>query len=423
MNALHRLVAVAALLLALVACADPRQIKKQLDDTNDILKRAQALYAQQCAPEELANAESNVAFAYVEFKEGDVRRAGEHVSFAHTNATAALEKSKPCGGVDDDRDKIPNIVDQCPKEPEDYDKVNDEDGCRDVDPNGDEDGDGVKNIDDACLDKAEDFDGDKDEDGCPETSADRDGDSIIDAVDQCRDDPEDIDGFKDSDGCPDPDNDNDNVVDIRDTCPKIAEDRDSWEDEDGCPDPDNDADGIPDGNDQCPNEPGDRLNNGCPSQDKDKDGIADTNDRCPDQPETANQYLDEDGCPDVPPQRVKVTRTMVEIKETIQFATGSATILGASTGVLDDVYQVLVDAPEMRLRIEGHTDNEGSDESNMRLSQERAESVKAYLESRGIDPRRLQAIGYGETRPIDTNRTTAGRAANRRVEFHIVKPQ
>jgi OOP family OmpA-OmpF porin len=413
--------ALVGLLLLLSACVDARKVRSTYDDTQLLIGKANDVHAKFCAPEEIANAESGVAFTELEFRQGDVHRAKDHADYAHEWAKKALEKATPCGTADKDGDKIADIVDRCPDEKEDYDGVQDEDGCPDIDPNGDEDKDGIKNIDDGCVYEPEDFDGDKDDDGCPETSADRDGDSIIDVNDQCIDDPEDLDGFKDSDGCPDPDNDEDGIVDIRDACAKIPEDIDGWEDEDGCPDPDNDLDGLPDGTDQCPNEPGDRLNGGCPNQDRDKDGISDGRDKCPDQPETVNQYLDDDGCPDTSPRHVIVTHTMIQITDTIEFQTGSATLLNASTPILADVAQVLRDAPTYRIRIEGHTDNEGTDEANLTLSQQRADSVKAWLESQGIDPSRLLAVGYGETQPIDTNRTTSGRAHNRRVEFHILQ--
>ncbi|NCG17624.1 MAG: OmpA family protein [Rhodobacterales bacterium] len=343
------------------------------------------------------------------------------MNFAYDQALKALEISTPCGGVDRDRDTIPDIVDSCPDEPEDFDGDRDNDGCRDIDPYGDEDGDGIINMEDGCIDEPEDFDGHNDEDGCPESSDDSDGDGIIDAVDQCPDDAEDPDGFEDANGCPDLDNDQDGVADFRDGCPMVAEDPDDWDDYDGCPDPDNDFDGIADINDECPNEPGERARNGCPTDDRDADGIADANDACPDVPETRNNYLDEDGCPDSAPTLVKVTRTMVEIRETIQFETGSATLKAESFKVLDEVVTVLKDVPDMRMRVEGHTDSQGGDDFNMKLSQERANSVRIYLESKGTAGSRLTSKGHGETRPIDTNRTPDGRAMNRRVEFHIVK--
>jgi len=408
-------------LLVLAACAQPQLVKERLDATSSTIAAAHKVYGPLCAPTELANAQAHLDFTRIELHQGYIRRAGEHIDIAYANAVEALNKATPCGGTDQDKDGIPDIVDQCINEPEDLDGDRDEDGCRDVDPFGDEDGDGIINQEDGCVDDPEDFDGHNDEDGCPETSEDSDGDGIVDVVDQCPEQSEDQDGFKDADGCPDLDNDEDTIPDLRDACALVAEDLDGWDDEDGCPDPDNDADGVPDKFDKCPNEFGDRDREGCPLEDADKDGIADVNDRCPTEPETKNGYLDEDGCPDVPPGSVVVTNTRVEIKEVVQFETGSATLLPASFSVLNDVVQVLKDAPSMRLRVEGHTDSEGPDSSNLKLSKERAGSVRVYLESKGIEANRLTAEGYGETKPIDTNRTPSGRAKNRRVEFHIVK--
>jgi len=201
----------------------------------------------------------------------------------------------------------------------------------------------------------------------------------------------------------------------------IPEDIDNWSDEDGCPDPDNDSDGIPDTVDECPNEPGDRSRNGCPVDDRDGDGIADSRDRCPDLPETINDYLDSDGCPDTAPPKITVTDTRVEIGQPIQFRTGRADILSASHDILRGVSQVLRDSPEMALRIEGHTDNVGNEESNMELSLERATAVRTFLIRAGIAESRLTSVGFGETQPVDTNRTQSGRSRNRRVEFVIQK--
>lgn len=410
------------LLVLLVGCTLPQEIQVTLAETERTILAAHKVHAPLCAPEELANAEASVDFTKRELATGDIRRAGEDVTFAAAMATAALEKATPCGGPDRDADKIADIVDTCPDQPEDYDGDRDEDGCRDIDPFGDEDKDGLRNSDDACVDDPEDFDGDNDADGCPEISGDADGDGRVDAADKCPNDPEDMDTFLDLDGCPEPDNDADTVLDFRDMCAFVAEDLDAWFDEDGCPDSDNDLDGMPDLTDQCPNQPGDRMRNGCPAADADGDGVADDVDKCPAEKETVNQYLDEDGCPDVPQDLVRVTRTQVEIKETIEFQTGSATLLGTSSKVLDQIVKVLTDAPDMRLRIEGHTDNEGGDDANLELSRQRAMAVQRYLVSKGIAANRLEAIGYGETKPIDTNRIPQGRQRNRRVEFHIVEP-
>jgi outer membrane protein OmpA-like peptidoglycan-associated protein len=408
------------LIAGLVGCVTPQTVLQSFDEIELTLALAHRVYAPLCAPVELAMAEASIDFTRIELYEGDIGRAQEHAREAQIHALAALEFSTPCGSVDRDRDTVPDIVDECPDEPEDLDGVEDDDGCREVDPTGDEDRDGVLNYEDACPDVPEDIDGDNDHDGCPETSLDRDGDGIIDAVDACPTEPEDLDTYKDADGCPDPDNDSDGVPDFRDACPMAAEDADLWADDDGCPDPDNDLDGIPDAFDACPNQPGDRDHDGCPALDTDGDGVSDDIDQCPTEKETHNDYLDGDGCPDTPPQLVVVTNEQVEIKEVINFETGSALILPDSHAVLDDVLRVLSDAPRMRLRIEGHTDSEGGEDANFDLSRNRAEAVRAYLLRKGVAPDRLSALGFGETRPIDTNRTPTGRTNNRRVEFHIV---
>lgn len=408
------------LCLPLVGCASSLDVEQVLSQTQQTITMARQVYAPLCAPVEIARAEANVDFARLELLQAQASRAEHHALIAQSAALKALEISTPCGAADDDKDTVPNILDKCPDEKEDLDGSQDDDGCRDIEPAGDEDGDGIVNIDDGCIDEPEDMDGHKDDDGCPETSEDTDGDTVIDEVDACPDEPEDIDGFNDSDGCPDIDNDADGLIDINDTCPLVAEDLDGWNDEDGCPDPDNDDDGIPDATDNCPNSPGVRDKAGCPVDDADQDGIADAVDNCPNEPETLNNYLDEDGCPDTPPTRVLVTQNKVEITETLKFETGRATLVSSSFAVLDDIVTVLNDAPQISLRIEGHTDNEGSESGNLALSQKRAESVRAYLIKKGVQSTRLTAKGLGETQPIDTNRTPTGRAKNRRVEFHIV---
>ena len=409
------------LIALFTGCTHTMNVEKSLRETRTTLLGANKVHARLCAPKPLADAQSNLDFAKLEFKQGHLRRASEHLKEATRNANIALEEATPCGTADGDRDTIPDVIDHCPDEAEDFDNDRDEDGCRDILPNGDEDSDGILNIDDSCIDDPEDFDGHNDDDGCPETSNDTDGDGLIDALDPCPQDPEDIEGFRDDDGCPEPDNDGDGVLDIRDTCPMIPEDIDNWSDEDGCPDPDNDSDGIPDTVDECPNEPGDRSRNGCPVDDRDGDGIADSRDRCPDLPETINDYLDSDGCPDTAPPKITVTDTRVEIGQPIQFRTGRADILSASHDILRGVSQVLRDSPEMALRIEGHTDNVGNEESNMELSLERATAVRTFLIRAGIAESRLTSVGFGETQPVDTNRTQSGRSRNRRVEFVIQK--
>jgi outer membrane protein OmpA-like peptidoglycan-associated protein len=258
-------------------------------------------------------------------------------------------------------------------------------------------------------------------------SRDSDKDGIVDALDRCPKDPEDYDGWQDDDGCPDLDNDKDGLNDDVDRCPDIAEDLDGFEDEDGCPDVDNDKDNIMDIADRCPNQPetpnGYMDEDGCPDEapvdDTDGDGYKDDVDRCPYDAENFNGFEDEDGCPD---KRVIVENDFIRITERIYFDTGKTTIQDRSMSLIDEIAQTLVDNPHLKkVRVEGHTDSVGSETRNLKLSQGRARSVAKALSSRGIASDRLDAVGFGEIRPIETNKTKEGRQANRRVEFIIVE--
>jgi outer membrane protein OmpA-like peptidoglycan-associated protein len=254
---------------------------------------------------------------------------------------------------------------------------------------------------------------------------DSDNDGIPDAQDVCPNEPEDRDGFDDDDGCPDPDNDQDGIPDKKDKCPNEPEDKDGFQDDDGCPETDNDGDGIPDAQDKCPNDPEDRDgfqdDDGCPDADNDGDGIPDAADKCPNEPETRNGVDDDDGCPDTG-GAVVVTGTKIELPDQIQFETGRATLVGRSEALLDRVAdKIKANANVKRIRIEGHTDDVGSPKKNQELSQERAESVRNYLMKRGVEADRLQAVGYGNSRPLDKRKTAEARAKNRRVEFIIVE--
>jgi outer membrane protein OmpA-like peptidoglycan-associated protein len=249
---------------------------------------------------------------------------------------------------------------------------------------------------------------------------DQDNDGIRDNADACVNAPEDYDGVDDTDGCPDTDNDGDGVSDTADACPAVAEDRDGFEDQDGCPDTDNDGDGVPDTSDRCVAQPEDadgvEDQDGCPDGDNDGDGVTDAADKCPQQPETANGFEDNDGCPDEAPRYVfKPSERLVF--NNIEFQTDSDQLLPASQLVLDDIAASLKAQPAVRVRVEGHTDDRGADDKNLSLSQRRALSVVNYLVKTGIDQRRLEYAGYGETRPVDDNKTDAGRGKNRRVEF------
>jgi OOP family OmpA-OmpF porin len=249
----------------------------------------------------------------------------------------------------------------------------------------------------------------------PAAPVDGDGDGINDDVDRCPTEAEDMDGFQDEDGCPDGDNDGDGVPDVSDKCPTEA-----GVAPEGCPDTDADGDGIMGSVDRCPNEAEDKDGfqdeDGCPDPDNDGDGVADANDKCPDQLETKNGFEDDDGCADEVPAAVqKFTGTI----RGINFVSGSARITRSSFRTLDQAVAVLKEYPSVSLEIAGHTDDVGDAEKNKALSQARADSVKAYLVSKGIEETRLTAVGYGEDKPVDPATTRAARAKNRRVEFQI----
>lgn len=108
------------------------------------------------------------------------------------------------------------------------------------------------------------------------------------------------------------------------------------------------------------------------------------------------------------------------ILNNLYFATNETTILPESEQALDDLYEMLIDNPTVRIRIIGHTDAVGSDRDNQVLSEGRANSVRQAMLDRGINANRIEAVGKGKTEPIATNDTEEGRAKNRRVEFVIL---
>jgi OmpA-OmpF porin, OOP family len=351
-----RRAAVVITLILATGCAGSA-LRARTSATDDLIATARDRGAMVCAPVELARAEAHNDFARQELSEGNHVEARREVAIAEENARAAVDKSP--------KDRCnPDQVAAGP---------------------GDADGDGILDNVDECPRKPEDKDGFEDSDGCPED--DNDSDGIADAVDDCPLQPEDRDGTADTDGCPDPDNDKDGIADSIDQCPDEPEDVDGFEDDDGCPDCDNDKDGVL----ECP-QPVDK----CPAE------AAQTPDGCP------PKY-----------QLITVTDTKIELKQTVYFDTRKATIKRVSFPLLDEVSLALKDNPTIAVRIEGHTDSQGSDRFNLKLSKKRAQSVRSYLIAKGIDPSRMVSEGYGETVPIADNRTAGGRSQNRRVEFVI----
>jgi len=245
--------------------------------------------------------------------------------------------------------------------------------------------------------------------GCP----DRDHDSVADMDDRCPDDS----GSVELQGCPD--RDDDGVPDIDDKCPDVP----GLEQFDGCPD--TDGDGVPDNEDLCPTIPGPVKYHGCP--DTDGDGVPDNIDKCPTVPGPPSNQ----GCPiETKKEKEKATeRKVPQISEAkakvehaahaLAFETGKAVIKSTSFKSLNEVVKVLKEHPDAYMTIDGYTDNTGSPEKNMRLSEARAEAVKNYFVKHGVSANRLISTGHGETNPIDTNSTPEGRAKNRRVVMEM----
>lgn len=215
---------------------------------------------------------------------------------------------------------------------------------------------------------------------------DTDLDGVPDSTDSCPAGVEDVDGALDTDGCPDPDNDLDGILDTIDQCPFQAEDVDRRTDGDGCPDigADADSDGVEEPADRCPNERGVASNQGCPRW----------------------HY-----------PGAELTSSELRLTGPVLFEDTTATIRSVSFPVLDVIVEVLKEHPTISFEVQGHIDSQGDDAENMALTQARAEAVVRYLVQRGVEPSRLTAKGYGETRPIESNRTSQGREVNRRVEL------
>ena len=258
----------------------------------------------------------------------------------------------------------------------------------------DTDGDGIYDKDDACPEVA----GLKQFNGCPDT----DGDGIIDGSDAC---PE-VAGLAALNGCPD--TDGDGIADKDDACPDVA----GLAAFKGCPD--TDKDGIADKDDKCPTVAGPKENGGCPVLDADKDGVADKDDDCP----TVAGPASNRGCPEV---TVETIKKLNEYGKTILFDSGKSTFKTQSYTVLQSIADILKEYPNSNFMVEGHTDSDGSNQLNQTLSENRAAAVKNYLIEKGISTERLKSTGFGETKPIDTNKTAKGKANNRRVEVSLIK--
>ncbi len=417
MTARRLVVALAA--LAVAGCATGGKLRQNAQVVRSDIDKAKRSGAPRCAPKELALAEANVDFAEQESAYGHAARAQEHLVLAERSVKKALDLSRTCGPTQvtiskkaPEPEPEPRQIVRIEKTDKDGDGIPDlDDGCPDLPGKPefrgcpDSDGDGVVDSEDACPKEA----GGRETQGCP-VSKDSDVDGVPDDIDRCPLDPEDKDGFQDEDGCPDADNDGDGIVDKVDACPNDGGPIQNR----GCPVVDQDADGVLDPDDKCPTVAGLKENAGCPDADRDGDTIPDRLDKC------ADQFgPPPDGCPKKY-TLVEVKKEKIEIRQQVHFATAKFRVLPGSFPLLNQVAQVLNDFPKMRISIEGHTDSVGGEASNMRLSQKRAEAVLDYLVAKGVSPDRMEATGFGPTKPLASNKTAKGRAQNRRTEFRIV---
>lgn len=272
--------------------------------------------------------------------------------------------------------------------------------------------------------------------GCP---IDTDGDGVADNIDECPT----IAGLTSMKGCPDADKDG--VADKDDDCPEVAglaifkgcpdTDKDGIADkDDACPDvagiailkgcPDNDSDGVTDMDDKCPDTPkGWKVDaRGCPL-DQDQDGVVDEEDNCP----TVVGPKDNKGCPVIEgAKKIEITLAQIELQnivvDPVHFETNKSYLTDYSKRILNKLVKILNENKTYNINVFGHADSRGSEEHNLILSQERAESVIKYIESKGIAENRIiQQKSFGESVSVATNDTEEGRSKNRRVEFEVFK--
>ena len=358
------------------------------------------------------------------------KTSGVNVMFGLAIVAGTNKKDK-----DKDKDGVWDKLDVCPNTP--LNVIVTELGCP-----VDNDGDGVADYLDECPHTPSAAYGFIDSVGCP---IDTDGDGVPDYRDECPNTPREAYGYLAVTGCP-LDSDGDGVYDYLDQCPNTPAAAYGMVDTLGCP-LDSDGDGVYDYLDLCPNTPAAAIGmvdkNGCPL-DTDKDGVYDYMDECPETPAVARNFVDsvgcfldtdgdgvydyEDQCPTIagvkenmgcPEIKREIRNLLKKAMSGIQFENAKATIKPNSYKILNDIAKIFIENPTYIVEVQGHTDNVGKYDYNIDLSERRAQAVRTYLINQGVPAERLSAHGYGPDRPIDDNKTKAGRAKNRRVEFNI----
>ena len=240
----------------------------------------------------------------------------------------------------------------------------------------------------------------------PKADPDTDLDGLPDSQDSCKT----IAGPPKWHGCPVPDSDLDGVNDDEDSCKTIP----GVIRYHGCPIPDSDNDGINDEEDSCKEVPGSIKYHGCPIPDSDHDGLNDEIDKCPYEPGPADNH----GCPVVKASIVKIEQI---VAANVMFKSNSASLTKNSYPAIKELADSMKTNPDLDLLIEGHTDNQGGEAYNVKLSEDRANAVKTQLKQFGIPDNRIEIRAFGDSQPTGANNTSAGRALNRRVvfKFHL----
>jgi len=312
-----------------------------------------------------ASAQATASFAF-----------GKDLQQHRASKRSADNSAKNMPAADRDEDGVPDEHDVCPDAP----------GPRNLLGCPDQDHDGIADKDDHCPTLT----GLYATHGCP----DMDGDGVADKDDTC---PE-LKGVAAYRGCPAIDRDKDGVADAEDLCPDMPG-KLIWK---GCPDSDND--GLPDNKDGCPGIAGPDYLRGCP--DTDKDGITDKEDECPTLPGTPEL----NGCPEALPPAPGVPFKAVYFGSTLKDWHNTSVV------TLDEVVNILEADSTLFARLEGHTDDTGQEPANDLLAEHRAKKCLDYLASKGIEPKRLNYLGYGSDKPFVPNDSRKNRQLNRRVE-------